>query len=209
MDSMKINNIRKQSRFVIDIFIILLIALSLIFLMYFINSKFNEIITSDKEALLIEHDPNDPIHTILAEEITDFRPESCKMIEVYNEKFDNIFRVQFKEDQDHNTLNPLLEYPDLMDIFNNHENGHTEITIGNDVEDVYFRWTYTPEGERCLFIIYMSRPIVKNLWICTMICIFIMILVGILLIRQYQHNHEVQLLYYRKTSDAVRDAILR
>lgn len=200
---------RNRSRFVMDIIIIILIAVSLIYLLYFTNSKFNEIITSDREALLIEHDPDDPIHALLAEEIVDFRPDACKMIEVYNEEYENIFRVQFKEEDEEYIKSSLTDYPELIDLFNNNEDGHTEITIGQEDEDIYFRWTYTQEGEKCLFIIYMSRPIVKNLWVCTAISIFIMILVGILLIRSYQHSHEYQLDNYRRSMDDVRDAILR
>lgn len=197
-----------KPRFYIDILIMFIIAGCLIYLIIFTNAKFNEIIASDREALLIEHDPNDPVHAQLAEEIIDFRPDACKMIEVYSEEYESIFRVEFNDDND-SPLPALKDHDDLINLFNSHEQGHTEITIDDKDEDVYFRWTLTTEGERCLFIIYMSRPVTKNLWVVTALCIFIMILVGIIMVRFYIHMHEVQMMEYSKLSDAVCDAVLR
>ena len=187
------NKINKPN-YVIDIIIVGLIALCLIFLMIFANNKLSEVITSDREALLIEHDQNNPIHEELAQKIVEFRPDACKMIEVYSEDYEPIFRVQFKDNDEHMD-DPLKDHTELTELFDSHEDGHTEIEINGEDEDVYFRWTITTTGERCLFIIYMSRPVVKNLWVFTAICCVIMFLVMILLFRTYQHKHEQALLY--------------
>lgn len=191
----------------IDISIVFAIMACLIFLVYFANAKFNEIAASDREALLIEHDQSNPIHNQLADSILEFRPDACKMIEVYSETYEPIFRVQFKEDDMH-MQRPLSDYPDLMKLFDENEDGHTEVIIDDTDEDIYFRWTMTTTGERCLFIIYMSRPIIKNLWVFTVVCCLVMVLVGILFLRLYMRMHANNILRFEEASKSVQDAIL-
>lgn len=198
----------KKHKYGLDYAIVILTAACLIFLMYFTEVKLNEVIASDREALLMEHDPNNPIHMELAEEIMRYRPESYKMIEVYSEDYKPMFRVQFRDDVKIPD-GSITDYQGLMNLFTDNQDGHTEVTIDNEVEDIYFRWTYTTTGEKCLFIIYMSRPIVENLWIIRVICIFIMILVVFLLIRIRLHEYDQEISNLRRSSIDVQNAIFR
>lgn len=196
----------RKHKYGLDYVIVILTAACLIFLMYFTEVKLNEVIASDREALLMEHDPDNPVHMELAEEIMRYRPESYKMIEVYSEDYEPMFRVQFRDDVKVPD-GSITNYQGLMNLFMNNQDGHTELTIDNEVEDIYFRWTYTTSGEKCLFIIYMSRPIVENLWVIRVICIFIMFLVVFLLIRIRLHEYDQTLIALQKTSKDVQDAI--
>lgn len=196
----------KKHKYGLDYIILFLTGLCLVFLMNFADAKLNEVIESDREALLIKHDDDNPIHAQLAEEIIKFRPDSCKMIEVYSETYDQILTVQFKEGEG-NFDSIITDHKELVNLFENNEEGHTEVNINDDIEDVYFRWTTTTTGEKCLFIIYMSRPIVENLWVFKAICIFIMLLVAILIIRIAMHDHDQALESYEKTTVSVQDSI--
>lgn len=196
----------KKHKYGLDYAIVILTAACLIFLMYFTEIKLSEVIASDREALLMEHDPNDPIHMELAEEIMRYRPESYKMIEVYSEDYKPMFRVQFRDDAKIPD-GSITDHQGLINLFMNNQDGHTEVTIDNEVEDIYFRWTYTTTGEKCLFIIYMSRPIVENLWIIRVICIFIMILVVFLLVRIRLHEYDQEISNLRRSSIDVQNAI--
>lgn len=190
----------KRHSFTIDRLIVVTIALCMIFLIKFAENKLNEVLVSDREALLIEHDENNPLHEELAQEIIGFRPDACKMIEVFSEDFQPIFRVQFKEDDDHLSQS-LYDFPELMSLLKENNDGHTNVTINEEEEDVYFRWTTTTTGERCLFIIYMSRPIVKNLWVFSFVSYMILILVFILFFRLQLKNHYERINYYERISN--------
>lgn len=198
---------RRKNNLNIELILVFVIALLLLFLINFANNKLNEIITSDREALLIEHDPNNPVHEELANEILDFRPDACKMIEVYSSDFQPLFRVQFEKQQDYG--NTLLNHQDLVDLFETHKDGHTSIVINDIEEDIYFRWEETSSGEMCLIIIYMSRPVVTNLWVFNAVCYAILILVCILIIRLYLKNHAEKIRYYTKLSCDVQDSIIK
>lgn len=199
-------NQRKLSKITFEVAIIILIAICMIILIIFSNNKLDEVITSDREALLMKHDPDNPIHQDLAEEIIDFRPDACKMIEVYSEKFESLFKVHFKTNHDHK--DNLLDYKDLVRLFKNNKEGHTTITVGDEEEDVYFRWTKTANDEMCLVVIYMSRPIVKNLWVFSALCYTILLLIFILLIRILIKYHNDKIRIYQITSQEIRNRIL-
>ncbi len=173
---------KTSSWFNVETIIVLMIAGCMIFLINFANTKLDEVISSDNEALLIQHDPTSKIHQELAEEILNFRPDACKMIEVYTEDFEPMVRVQFKKDHVHD--DDIKKYPDLIAILKSAIDGHTNVIIDDQEEDIYFRWTNnTSTGDPYLFIIYMSRPVVHNLWVFPFVCYLILILIGILLIR--------------------------
>jgi hypothetical protein len=190
----------------IDLFIVISIMACLIFIVYFANSKFNEIASSDREALLIEDSSDDSLEQQLADSIIQFRPDACKMIEVYSEKYEPIFKVKFKDDQ--SLDDSLLDHPDLIELFNTNYDGHTEVVIGEETEDIYFRWETTTSGEKCLFIIYMSKPIVENIWVFTLVCCIVMILVGILFLRLYMRSHRDALNRYIESSNMIYDSFL-
>lgn len=192
----------KGSKLTVEIFIILLIALCMLFLIDFSNKKLDEVILSDREALLMSHDPNNPVHEDLAKEIIDFRPDACKMIEVYSENFESLLKVHFKEN--HNHEENIKDYNRLIKLFKTNKEGHTNITIGDEEEDVYFRWTKTANDEMCLVVIYMSRPVVKNLWVFSFICYTILILIFILLLRLLLRQYQGRIRIYQATSHEVR-----
>lgn len=196
----------KKTIFTLESFIILLIASGMIFLINFANSKLNEIFISEQEALLINNVPSNPIHKQLGEEIQYFRPEACKMIEVFSSEFIPEFTVQF-DTTSQIPENSIKDYPDLLELFKANSEGHTSITIDDKEEDVYFKWVTTSTNEYYLVIIYMSRHKVENLWVFNFVCYLILILVFILLIRLHIIRHNDHIQYYRSLSDNVRSRL--
>lgn len=190
----------------LETIIILLIAILLLVLIRFANLKLDELIQSDREALLMTHDELSPIHDELAKEIVEFRPDACKMIEVFSSDFKLLFTVQFLEDVDE--YNNIEEYPDLMDLLYNNKEGHTTIDIGDKTEDVYFRWTETSEGDPYLVLIYMSRPTVGNFWIFNLICYLILLLVFILFIVLRMRSFHECVSQYKNTSAELQNVLM-
>lgn len=199
---------KKRFRINVEILISFAIAACVVFLMNFADSKLNEVILSDQEALLINHDPNNPIHEELAKEILEFRPDACKMIEAFTEDFDPMFRIQFKEDDILDDTR-ITDYPDLIEVFANNKEGHTNLVIGDYEEDVYFQWTEVSSGESYLVIIYMSRPVVKNLWVFSSICYLILFLVGTLIVMMNLRSHNEKIRQYQLISGGLSDKIIR
>ncbi|MCM1215400.1 MAG: hypothetical protein NC548_12880 [Lachnospiraceae bacterium] len=193
----------KSKWFTIETIIVLAIAGCMIFLINFANAKMEEITISNKEALLMNHDPDDPIHTELAEEIVKFRPDACKLIEVYSEELEPMFSVQFYDNNDGHT--DINDFPDLISLLRSNVEGHTEITIDGIDENVYFRWSETSKGEHYLVIVYMSQPIVSNLWVFPLVCYLILLMVFILLIRIRFIQHNERIKYYDNISRSMRE----
>lgn len=197
----------KIYKFNIERAIVLIIALCMIFLINFANTKLNEIAISEREALLMKHDPINPIHNELAQKIREFRPDVCKMIEVYSDEFDQLFSVQFKE----NTLtinNNLSDYAELVELFKTNKEGHTNIEIDDNEEDIYFQWVDTSEGKHYLIIIYMSKPIVENLWVFEFVCYLILVLVFVLIIRLHMIQQQDKIRYYQTISNETRRKLM-
>lgn len=203
------NSTRKKRNhgYRIEKLIILAIAACLLFLIFFADKKLEEIITSDREALLLQHNPSDPLHDELADNIIDFRPDACKMIEVFSEDLQPIFRIQFRDDDEH-TNEELNDYPELVRLLNSSDDGHTQVTIDNEEEDVYFRWTETVSGDKRLVIIYMSRPIVRNMWVFHLVCYVILILVCMLFIVLQLRGHNEKVERYKAISLSVQDTLI-
>lgn len=194
---------RKPKWFTFETAITLAIAACMIFLINFANAKMEEITISNKESLLINHDPTNPIHEELAGEIVKFKPGACKLIDVYGEDLESLFSVQF---YDNNTGHAeLKDFPDLVNLLRNNAEGHTEVTINGIDENVYFRWSETSRGEHYLVMVYMSQPVVNNLWVFPFVCYMILIMIFILLIRIHiiQHNEKIQ--YYNALANSRRD----
>ncbi|MCM1221208.1 MAG: hypothetical protein NC548_42690 [Lachnospiraceae bacterium] len=184
---------KKSKYFTLETVITLAIAACMIFLINFANAKMEEIIISNKESLLINHDPTNPIHEELADEIVKFRPGACKLIDVYGEDLEPLFSVQF---YDTNTEHAeLSDFPDLVNLLRSNVEGHTEVKINDIDENVYFRWSETSRGEHYLVMVYMSQPVVNNLWVFSFVCYMILILVFFLLIRIHiiQHNEKIRI----------------
>lgn len=193
----------KNKWFTLETVTTLAIAACMIFLINFANAKMEEVIISNQESLLINHDPTNPIHEELANEIVKFRPGACKMIDVYGEDLEPLFTVQF---YDKNTGHAeLKDFPDLVELLKNNVEGHTEISIDGYDENVYFRWSETSRGEHYLVMVYMSQPEVSNLWVFSFVCYMILILVFFLLIRIHIIQHNEQIKVYKALTRSRRD----
>lgn len=192
----------------IQVAIIFLITALMIFLIVFSTNKMDQILDIEQEALLMSHDPNSPIHHELAKEIIKFRPDVCKMIEAYSKDLVPLFKVQFLKEND-DLDNDITKYPELMELLVSNTEGHTSITIDDKDEDVYFRWTESATGEPYLVIIYMSRPVVENLWVFSFICYMILFLIFILLMISLLSAYNKDVRYYHSLSREVQSRIMR
>lgn len=200
-------NINKHPIFNVEMLILVVIAALMIFLINFANAKFNEVVSVDREALLMNANPESPISDDLAKEIVDFRPESCKMIELFSKDFELIFRVQFREGDENRSYENIENHKELMDLFLNNKEGHTNIIVDGEEEDIYFRWTVTNTGEPSLMIIYMARPVVKNLWVFSFVCYIILILIFALVIMMKYRLHRQLLKEYENLQINIKNRV--
>lgn len=194
-------NNKKNSSFKIETLIIILIAGCMIFLVDFTNNKINEFSRLEEEIMLVNHDPSNPIHEQLAQEIIEYRPDTYKMIEIYTEDFDIMMTLQFIETGLKN-IN-LDEYPDLIELFNEHEEGHTQLSFSdNEVkEDIYFKWVKASDNNKYLMIVYSSRHPVQNIWIFNFVCYIVLLLIFILLLRMHLKNYKDKVQQYEQLSN--------
>lgn len=194
-------NNKKNSSFKIETLIIILIAGCMIFLVDFTNNKINEFSRLEEEIMLVNHDPENPIHEQLAQEIIEYRPDTYKMIEIYTEDFDIMMTLQFIETGLKN-IN-LDEYPDLIELFNEHEEGHTQLSFSdNEVkEDIYFKWVKASDNNKYLMIVYSSRHPVQNIWIFNFVCYIVLLLIFILLLRMHLKNYKDKVQQYEQLSN--------
>ena len=192
----------------IELTIIMLIVGLMVFLINFANRKLDQVFDAEQEALLMSHDPNSPIHNELAQEIVKFRPDACKMIEVYSKELEALFKVQFLE-EDTPFENDISKYPELMNLLKSNAEGHTSIIVDDKDEDVYFRWTESSTGDPYLVIIYMSRPVVKNFWVFSCICYMILFLIAILVLLILYNNQNKNIQYYHSLSQEIQSIIMR
>lgn len=189
---------RPRHKLTVELIIMIVIAGLMIFLIHFADAKLNEIMTADQQALLINQNSDNPINVELSEEIVKYRPETCKLIEVYNSNYEPMFDVQFGTSiQD---TNPITDYPELIDILENSPEGHTEFTQDDQIEYIQYQWVSTSDDEQALIIIYMTKPIVKNLWVFSFICYLILILVFVIIIRMNLINSRNRIRQYNHAS---------
>lgn len=201
------NKKRRRSSFRrIETIIIIVIAGCMIFLMDFTHNKLNEFARLEQEALLITHDPSNPVHNELAEEILEYRPEAYKMIEIYTKDFDIMMTLHFTEDKI--AKSDLRDYPELMELFYTHEEGHTQLSIGDKKEDIYFRWTPGADGQKYLIIIYASRHPVKNLGVFDFVCYSVLLMVFLLLIILHISHYKDKVKQYQTMSEDVRNRLM-
>ena len=198
----------RSNNYKFEIGIIVLIAICICYLMYFTRSKMNEIIISNEEQLLMVHsETNMDLHNEFAEKIISFRPGSYKMIEMYSEDLEQIFRIQFKEDDEY-IGKDIRNESGLIDLLKEHEEGHTCIKINDMEEDIYFRWITDNQNNKCLVMIYMSKHQVKNIWVFTFVCCIILILIFILLIKIKLKQYEESVRIHRSLSSEIRYRIM-
>lgn len=204
---MKRSNKRRENLKIAEVVIVIAIAVLMIFLINFSNLKLDEVLNAEQEALLMAHDPDNPIHSDLAREIIKFRPNACKMIEVYSKDLVPLFKVQFVQDE-HNNDDNITSYPGLTELLTSNQEGHTSIQLDGKDEDVYFRWAEDSTGDNYLVIIYMSRPVVKNFWVFSFISYMVLILVFILLMMLIFSKNQSNIRLYESLSREARSRMM-
>ena len=191
----------------IDMVIVVLMAVCIIGMITISNYKLEEIFDSHQESLLVRDISGDDISDEFAEQIVRFRPDMCKMIEVYSADMELTLRMQFTESHTHD--DHLDAYPELVDLFRSHKEGHTVITTDDEEEDIYFRWEpMRTNGEECLTIVYMTRPIVKNLWVVPLLGYTVLILAFVLLIHMKIVQHDEKIKMYQYVTKEMQDQLL-
>ena len=195
----------KRSFFNIETIIVLLIAGCMIFLNAFTTQKLNELDAAGDNALFIRQDLPYEDSEVLAEEIVQYHPDTCKMIEMYDENFEMVFSIQF--DQSVIECNSIHDYPDLINLFKQSKEGQTIITMGNTEQYVYFQWTPNNRGDNRLIVIYSAKVEVQNIWIFTFVCYLVLIMVFILLIRLHYKHYLDKIAQYKNISKDAHDEI--
>lgn len=192
---------KKTHRVNLEIPIIIIIAGLMLVLIKFSDTKLDELIVSDAEVLFmnIDHDSTDQMHIDLAERMSEFRPNTYKMIEVYDSELNEIISIQFDENLIVES-NTITNYPDLVSLLMNNTDGHTSKNIGDSTEYIYFKWSYDGDNVPYLFIIYTYKPIVKYLWVFHLICYIILFMICALLLRISLKSHSEKIKYYGELS---------
>ena len=189
-----------EGSMVVEIIIMILISFCILFLIAFTNNKLDEFDEREEAMLLMHPNQREEIDEDLANKIIAFRPDACKLIELYDENFQSVFKVAFTDETNDIKYNNLSEYPDLVSLFESSPQGHTSFEIDNKKEDIVFEWTESSDGNRYLLIVYMSRPIVKNTWIFSFVCYIILILVFTLMSRMMFKQNKARIQHYRSLS---------
>ena len=194
---------KKRKLFSFETVIICVIALCVIFLNSFATVKMTELESSGNEALFIRQDLPYEDSEILAEEIVQYHPDTCKMIEMYDENFEMVFSVQF--DEKVVECSDIHNYPELIELLKQSKEGQTTVTMGDVEEYVYFQWTTNNRNEDRLLLIYSSKHEVSNIWIFSFVCYMVMILIFVLLIKMHTCNLSERIKYYRHLTEKVDD----
>lgn len=203
---------RKRFRFLLNIetAIVILIAGCMIFLINFTNTKLEQFTQMEDEVTLINHDPSNPIHDQLAQEISVYRPDTYKMIEVYTSDFGLMMSLQFMDVEVSDIQ--IINYPELIKILLNNHEGHTDFEYkdddGKDVkQDIYFKWVYAADGNEYLIVTYSSYHTVDNLWVFNFVAYSVIILVFVLLMQVKITTYIDKINQYETVSKSVRKAI--
>lgn len=194
---------KKRPFFNFETIIILVIALCVIFLNSFTTIKMSELESSGNDALFIRQDLPYEDSEILAEEIVQYHPDTCKMIEMYDENFEMVFSVQF--DEKVIECNNIHNYPELIELLKESKEGQTTITIGDAEEYVYFQWTTNNRNENRLLLVYTAKQEVQNIWIFSFVCYMVMILIFVLLIKMHTCNFSERIKHYRHITQELDD----
>lgn len=203
----------KKSRVIkhLETFIVILIAGCMIFLINFTNTKLEQFTALEEEVILINHNPADPIHNQLAQEIVAYRPDTYKMIEIYTEEFNILMSLQFMETEVPDRC--IENYPELVELFSLNNEGHTDFMYtdreGNEIkQDIYFKWVTASDNERYLIITYSMYHPVDNLWVFNFIAYTVIILVFLLLISIKVVSYNEKIKQYESVSKSVRSRII-
>lgn len=196
------------SIFNIETIIILIITACVLFLNTFAANKMYELERVGTEAMFVADGLNYSNSEQLGNEIVKYRPDSYKMIEIYNESFELLFSLQFDENRKIYNNN-IYDHEELLYLLNNTDKGQTLITVGDYKEQVYFEWMTNNKNEKRLVIVYSTKEIVNNIWMFSFICYIILILIFILLIRLHTKNYNDKIYQYKMVSYNFRDEVNR
>lgn len=192
----------------LDTLIILAIGAGILFLNIFTTRKLNELEHARKSAIFIRDDLQFIEDDDLAEEIKDYIPDAYKMIELYDEKYDLLFQVQFSDPKEgYIPKSNIKSYPTFFELLENQEEGQTSLKMGEKEENVYFKWVSNNRGERRLLIVYNSINTVSGIWLFSLVCYLVLILVFVLLIRQHTKRYNEKIDQYLETTKMIRDAL--
>lgn len=200
--------------FTFETIIIILIAICVVAMINLSNYKINELFASHQELLLSKDTGDSALNEELANGIMQFRPDLCKMIELYSLDFQQILKLEFTKQTEENpcdrrvTERTIKDYPELMKLLIHNPEGHTTIRTEDEEEDVYFKHIALSNGQQCIMIIYMTKSVVKNLWVINFLGYFILILVFVLLIYSYHQRQVEAIKYYKTLSKHVQDKMI-
>lgn len=192
----------------VDTFIIILIASCILFINMYTVNKLNELEDASRAAIFIKDDIQFIDDQAIGEEIVDYLPGSYKMIELYDENLDLLFQVQFSDpDEKFIGLGDIKTHQKLVDVLTNMNEGQTKVSIDGNEEDVYFKWVDNSRGESRLLIVYNSIKKVKGLWLFSLACYFVLVLVFILLIRMHSKSYSEKINQYRNITKTLRNQL--
>ena len=187
--------------FNVDTLIIIAIALCMIFLNTFTVNKLDELQKATNDAIFVKGDMEFGDEEQFAEEVVNYLPDTYKMIELYDENLELGFQIQFNDDQIPKA--DITQYPNIVSILQNNDEGQTRVDIGGVEQDVYFKWL-TNNGERRLLIVYSAIRPVSGLWIFSLVCYIVLFLVFILFLRLKINSFKRNIRRYASTTRQIR-----
>lgn len=199
---------QKRSIINIETIIIVAIAACVVFLNTFANNKFNDLQRVGNEAMFIMEDLEYSESDKFREEILKYRPDSCKMIEMYNSEFELLFSLQFNNAHSIHDDN-MIAHPELINVLTSEQAGQTTIETDNYKEHIYFQWVTNDHDENRLVIVYSYLEEVQYIWIFQLVCYLILVLVFVLLIRLHLKEYQNAVNNYERVSKNFRDEVNR
>lgn len=197
------NNKKSNFSFLwIEMILAIIIAICVVALLFLNHAKDNEINERYMETLLVPAEQIGINDKELTELITEYHPESTKMIEIYNEDLNMLYRVRFG-DTNPNYNHQISNHPELMEYLIKHDTGHTYYTSNGNETDVYFKWCHSETTDTHeLIIIYSSRPEARNYWLHPLICyIILMCAFSIVIISSFKRGRDRLIQYSRNQLD--------
>lgn len=193
----------------IEMILAIIIAGCVIMVLYLNNVKDSEMTERYMETLLVPAEQIGITDTELTELVTEYQPESAKMIEFYTEELNLVYRVRFNGNATTSYQYQLRDYPDLMNYLLGHNEGHTNYIVNGVETDVYFKWCKSESYDRQeLIIIYSSRPEAQNYWLMPLTCyIILMCSFSIVLISTLKRGRERVIQYSKNQCDIVKAMI--
>lgn len=204
----------KKSRFItFDTVIITLIAICIIFMINLADYKINEIFESYRYAPISEDILMEEYRS--SDEVVDFIPEMCRMVEAYaihsNNEIEQILKIDFITNEDSAIYRTtLFDHPEILESLETENEGFNLVQIEDEEVAIYFRKVIlTNNNEERIIVLYMSRPDIKYIWMIDLLGYIILVLVLILLVHQMYEKQKVTLKYYNTLANNVRDTITK